>query len=370
VIQRESIARYFFPRNLKKIIKYATNQLPEAHLHWRSLPWLAPTLYHFWRRSTPDRVAQSVRAMWAITDGCMAEHLSLMEKAGALGLLRRTGYLKFYRHAAAFEQGLAIEKAAYERFGASFLQLDTRGVRELEPRLNGEFAGAIFLPNHISVSDPGALGGAYATLFQNGGGRILRGDALSLNSTDDGWQVATMEAQVEAPEAVVAMGPWSGDALARLGIRVPLGVKRGYHIHLQPLGNAGLSRPVVDAEYGYVLSQMQQGIRLTTGAEFALRDSPSTPVQLAHVEPVARRLFPLGPRVEQTPWRGARPFLPDLLPMIGKVPGRKGLWTNFGHHHLGFSTGPTTGRLLAEMMVGADTFADPAPYRVDRFSAP
>ncbi len=43
-------------------------------------------------------------------------------------------------------------------------------------------------------------------------------------------------------------------------------------------------------------------------------------------------------------------LLPDMLPMVGPVPGQRGLWADFGHHHLGFTLGPATGRLLAEMI--------------------
>ena len=75
-------------------------------------------------------------------------------------------------------------------------------------------------------------------------------------------------------------------------------VKRGYHRHFRPRGNAGLTRPVVDAELGYCVAPMEQGMRLTTGAEFAPRDAPPTPVQFDRLLPQARALFPLGEQVE------------------------------------------------------------------------
>jgi D-amino-acid dehydrogenase len=138
-------------------------------------------------------------------------------------------------------------------------------------------------------------------------------------------------------------------------------------MHYGAAGNAGLSRPVLDTDNGYVLAPMQAGIRLTTGAEFARMNAGPTPVQLARAEPRARELFPLTERIDAEPWLGRRPCLPDMLPIIGAVPGHKGLWANFGHHHLGFTMGPITGRLLAEMLTGEATFTDPAPYRIDRF---
>jgi hypothetical protein len=194
-------------------------------------------------------------------------------------------------------------------------------------------------------------------------------DARTLEElTSGGWQVRTVDGPVTAREAVVALGPWSNEILAPLGAGVPLGVKRGYHMHFKTRGNATLSRPVVDVDNGYLLTPMTKGIRLTTGAEFASRTAPPSPVQLGKVEPIAREVFPLADRADEKPWKGARPCLPDMVPMIGQIPRRKGLWADFGHHHLGFTLGPATGRLLAEMMTGEPAYTDPWPYRADRFS--
>jgi D-amino-acid dehydrogenase len=90
-------------------------------------------------------------------------------------------------------------------------------------------------------------------------------------------------------------------------------------------------------------------------------------VQLSRAEGAARQIFPLGAAQEPDAWLGRRPCLPDMVPVIGQAPGKTGLWMAFGHHHLGFTLGPATGRLLAEMMTGQETFTDPTPYRVDRF---
>jgi D-amino-acid dehydrogenase len=90
-------------------------------------------------------------------------------------------------------------------------------------------------------------------------------------------------------------------------------------------------------------------------------------VQVDRAEPLARDLFPLGERVDETPWLGRRPCLPDMLPAIGRAPRLDGVWLNFGHHHLGFTMGPVTGRLLAELMTGETPFTDPAPYAAERF---
>jgi D-amino-acid dehydrogenase len=85
-------------------------------------------------------------------------------------------------------------------------------------------------------------------------------------------------------------------------------------------------------------------------------------VQLERAEPVARALLPLDRRLDAAPWMGVRPALPDMLPVIGRSPIDDRLWCAFGHAHQGLTLGPSTGRLLAEMMSGDAIFVDPAPY--------
>ncbi len=219
----------------------------------------------------------------------------------------------------------------------------------------------------VSVSNPLALTRAYAARFTALGGIALQGDARSLHRAGPHWRVETEFGPVDAGDVVVALGPWAPDLLRPLGINLPLTVKRGYHRHYRAQGNATLGRPVLDAENGYVLAPMEQGIRLTTGVEFAARDAAPTPVQLARVEPVARGLFPLGAAVEAQPWLGARPCFADSRPVISRAPRQRGLWLACGHGHWGLTLGAATGRLLAELMTGATPFCDPKPYSAERF---
>jgi glycine/D-amino acid oxidase-like deaminating enzyme len=123
------------------------------------------------------------------------------------------------------------------------------------------------------VSNPLAVTKAYAARLTRLGGVILSGNAHSLHRADGRWRIDTAEGPIDASEVVIALGPFAPDILDPLGVRLPLGIKRGYHLHFRTGRNATLSRPVVDLENGYCLAPMEQGIRLTTGAEFAARAS-------------------------------------------------------------------------------------------------
>ena len=219
--------------------------------------------------------------------------------------------------------------------------------------------GGAHYADPLSTPDPEALAQSYAALFVNRGGRFETGDALSLEPAGAGWMVTTESGRLAASDVVIALGPWSDELARRFGLRLPFFVKRGYHMHYEAKGNAGLTRPVLDLERGYLVTPMTRGLRLTTGAEFARRDDPPSSAQLDRVEPFARELFPIGARKEPKPWLGRRPCLPDMRPVIGPFPGKPGLWLDFGHHHLGLTLGPVSGRLLAEMMSGEAPLVDP-----------
>jgi D-amino-acid dehydrogenase len=294
------------------------------------------------------------------------EHEALIAEAGVPELLQRTGWIKLFRSDATLANASAeLERA--RQYGVAGEILDGKAIAEREPGLTGDFAGAVYLPAPGFVPDPGGLTKAYAALFQRKGGRFVVGDARTLQQDAGGWRMAGRDGAAVAREAVVALGPWSDLVFRPLGYPIPLGVKRGYHLHLESRGNAVLNHPVLDSDLGYLLAPMNRGIRLTTGVEFARRDAPPTPVQIQRALPLAHALFPLGDAVDAKPWIGARPCLPDMLPVIGKAPRHAGLWFDFGHQHHGLTLGPATGRLLAEMMTGEAPFADPAPFAAERF---
>jgi D-amino-acid dehydrogenase len=262
---------------------------------------------------------------------------------------------------------MQLEFDLAKEFGLPLETLDAAAARLLEPELRPVFELAVFWPRAASISDPLALTQAYARRFTSLGGVILRGDARSLHRSGLGWRAETTDGPLDTDNAVVALGPWAPDLLEPLGIRLPMAVKRGYHRHFRGDNGASLSRPVVDVDFGYLITPMRQGIRLTTGAEFASRDAPATPVQFERLMPRARSLFPLGEQADDKTWLGARPAFPDSRPVIGPAPGQPGLWLGIGHAHWGLTLGPITGRLLADMVTGATPVVDPAPYRAERF---
>lgn len=366
IIECASVFPYMFPRDFGQILQYATNRTPHVRYQFSDLPAFLPWLVRYFLASSPARALSSAMAELPLIRRSLIEHEALMAEAQVPELLRRTGWIKLFRSDATLANAARdLERA--KQYGVAGEVLDGKAIALREPNLTGEFAGAVYLPAPGFVPDPGGLAKAYAALFKRKGGRFLVGDARKLEQVSGGWRVAGRDSAAVAREVVVALGPWSDLVFAPLGYSIPLNVKRGYHLHLAPRGNAVLNHPVLDTDLGYLLAPMNHGIRLTTGVEFARRDAPPTPVQLQRALPRAHALFPLGEAVDAKPWMGARPCLPDMRPVIGKAPRHAGLWFDFGHQHHGLTLGPATGRLLAEMMTDETPFADPSPFAVERF---
>ncbi len=364
LIQREGVYPYAFPRGFGMLLRYALNRSLDVRYHLSAMPKLAPFLCRYWYHSEASRHAAIARSYSTLIEHCVSEHRALVEAAGAGALLRAGGWLKVFRTARKQDAETREAERWNAEYGVPFESLDAARLRQDEPFLHHSLVGALRYTASDSVSDPHALVMAYARHFEQLGGRVLIGDATTL---EPHWTVRTQHGRIEARSAVVAMGPWSDTISSALGYRLPLVAKRGYHMHYAAKAGARLNQPVLDVENGYLITPMARGIRLTTGVELGHRDSAATPVQLESIEPIARQMFPLALRLDDKPWLGRRPCTPDMMPIIGPAPRHKDLWFAFGHAHHGLTLGPITGRLIAEMMTGTQPVADPYPFRVDRF---
>jgi D-amino-acid dehydrogenase len=366
IVQAEAMFPYTFPRAPAAILTAALNRDPRAQVRYSALPAIAPFLWRYFLASSPSARLRTARAMRGLVELALAEHRGFATPANSGPLLRSGGWIKVFRTPRGRDAGLA-DAEEVRPHGVTFELLDRDRLLALEPHLSQAALGGVHFTDPLTTPDPKALAQSYAALFLARGGALRKGDARSLQASGGGWTVTTDDGPLRAREVVVALGPWSDQLARRFGYSLPFGFKRGYHMHYAPRGNAGLSRPVLDFEKGYVVTPMARGLRLTTGAEFARLEDPPSSAHLDRLEPFGREMFPIAERRDAAPWLGRRPCLPDMLPVIGPAPRHEGLWFNFGHQHLGLTLGPVSGRLLAEMMTGEATFMDPAPFRAERF---
>ncbi|MEF2071123.1 NAD(P)/FAD-dependent oxidoreductase [Consotaella aegiceratis] len=354
IIQAEAMEPYAMPLGLANLFAIAARRTNDVNWHLGALPGLARPLLAYFSHSFPARHRIASAAYSQMIRRATSDHAPLIAAAGADHLVARDGFRQAYRTAPRMEAAITEAEYLKTEYGVGMRVLSPDLLSAEEPSLKRRMQGGIHWTEAWTCTDPGGLVAAYAGLFEARGGTIVHGDAMSLAQQGTAWSVASESGRIEAETAVVALGPWSPQMLARFGYRVPMLRKRGYHRHYRQ--TSALRQPFMDAESGAVCSPMRLGLRIATGAELAAFDAPATPRQLFHAEKRVGELFDLGEPVEAEPWLGNRPCMPDMLPVVGRAPDHPGLWLHFGHGHQGFTLGPTTANMLADQITdGAET---------------
>lgn len=370
IIQAEACEPYPMPRDIGTLCRIALKNDNSVDWDLMGLWRSAPSLMAYWRHSAPARQAGIGHQYAALARRATHDHAIWIEASGAEGLVRREGYRVVYRDKASFEMHVRNAERMRDLYGIRFEAEESGALAKAEPALHQSLEGAIHWRDAWTCSDPGALVRAYSNFFEQQGGKLLRTELLGLVPSGAGWKVRTGGGTIDAAQVVVALGPWSPQALAPLGYRIDMVFKRGYHMEFDYSAEAGqvrLDLPLIDAAIGAVYSPMRAGLRIATGADFsAVADA--RPRQLRRAEKAARELLRIGEPIESSCWSGVRPCMPDMMPVVGAAPRHRGLWFNFGHGHQGFTLGPTTGQVLAEAMScdAAGTLQALAPSRLFR----
>ena len=352
------------PSLLSNLPKYLSNRHPA--LRWdvgwalKNPAWIA----RFLASGRASQTRPRALALRGLIQASLKLHREWIVQSGAGNRIRETGWLKAWRgdNVAAAK----ADQAALAEYGIKCDLLDRQGISALEPNIIPVYSVGLLHTQTASVDSPGNVTKAYAKMFAGAGGEIRRAEIKSIALDNDGWRVALSDGELLARHVVVALGPWSPDLLRPLGYSVPLVTERGYHREFRPNPSRTLLRPIHDAENAFLITPMEQGIRVTSGVELTDRDAPSSYAQLDAVVPLARGVVEFGETVGEI-WRGARPTLPDSLPMIGPAPRHAGLWLAFGNQHIGFTTGPATGDAVAAMIMGATPTFDTSAFLPKRY---
>ncbi len=365
VLATSSIQSLANPGIFRKLPAILSHRTPGARIDWRAAREVLPWGLRFLLASRAGPSLRASATLHALISRSRLRHEALLAQAGAGDLLRREGWLVLHRSPEALAAaGRSV--GFYDRFGVRHQTVDAARLREMEPALRPRFAGAILFPESAAAVDPRPVLAAYAALYRQAGGEAAEQWATGLLHSAEGWRVATKSGPVGPFDHVVlACGAWTNRLLSPFA-RLPLVVERGY-LRRYALDGRRLRRPVYDVAGGFVLSPRPEGVQLSTGAEFTRLDASPGSAMFAEAEREARAALDLGAAVDEAPAVGNRPSLPDGLPAIGAAPGPRGLWVAAGHQHIGFSTGPASGELLCDLLLGRPPAMDPAPFAPRRF---
>jgi len=365
-IVNESCAPTAMPGIVFNVLRMIGRPLSPFTIRLRYLPKALPWMLRFLNESRRTRVNANAKNLHALTKVAGKAWRSLTSGTDLVDLLRPGGWLKVYESDKSFA-GTAFARSLMDELGASYEILDPAGIQELEPHLAPIYSHGLFVREGMMISDPGRMTNEMVELFLSRGGRFQKFTAERLEIRAENIVIHDQSESLSADKIVVATGAWSRNLAAQIGDRVPLDTERGYHLMLPATGSASLERPVMSGDHSFVLSPMDEGLRLASQVEFAGLDAAPDYSRVRSLIPAAKRMLPAIDPEEQSVWMGCRPSLPDSLPVLGYATHCDRVIYSFGHQHLGMTLGPRTALITADLVAGRNPQIDLQPYRADRF---
>lgn len=335
-------------------------------LKWGYLPRLMPWLMQYLRTTNEKAMRHRAAALAPIIGDSFSDHQALSAGTGAEKWLVPSDYLFLYRDRAHYD-GDAMGWEVRKEHGFAWDVLEGGALREYDPVYGPEIGLAACLPNHGRISDPGAYVKALAAFAETQGARLVKASVEDI-ARDNGTVTGVRAGGETIPcdSVVLATGAWSGPLAGKLGLKVPLESERGYHLELWEPSVMPRS-PVMVASGKFVATPMEGRLRLAGIVEFGGLDAPMSRAPFRLLERNIRAAIPGITWKHSVEWMGHRPSMADSIPVIGEVPNMPGAYTAFGHDHVGFTGGPKTGRILAQLISGRQPNIDLGPYSPARF---
>jgi D-amino-acid dehydrogenase len=245
--------------------------------------------------------------------------------------------------------------------------LTQKEILELEPNLEPVFDAGVIYEDAMHARDPHGILKEIFKLFLKKGGRFIQEDIQSLSQNDSNQTIIKSENKnYEFEKSIIASGAFSKRFTDQLGEQIPLDTERGYHVHFKKMDHL-ISRPVIFLDRGFGMTPMNQGLRAVGTVELGGLKNPPSKKRVDYIVNCAKELLPQLKKHEDE-WLGFRPTLPDFLPILGPSLKNKNIIYAFGHHHLGWTLGAITGKIISGIAAGEKTNLDLSPYSSKRFN--
>lgn len=353
------------PGMVKDVPRMLLDPMHPLVVRWRHLPTAAPWLLRFARSTAPERVEAITRARANLLEHAGLAYDSLLAEIGRRELIHGGGLIFAYESETAFagaRAGIELRR----RHGIVAHEMSGVQLRELEPAISDRAVRGVYYPIVQTVTNPLELTEGILAAFVAGGGRLYREEVRGLEMGPDGVEhVVTDAGRHPSNLVVLAAGAWSRRLAHMLGESIPVIAERGYHVMIaQPAIAPAI--PVMSGDRHVSITNMSNGLRMTTMAEFADIDAPPDHARALRVFSGAAGLIRDLELKVASRWVGSRPSTPDSLPVIGRSPRHRNVIYAFGHGHLGLTFGAVTAGIVANLAGDETPNLDITPYRPDR----
>jgi D-amino-acid dehydrogenase len=344
----------------------------------KAIPWFM----QFFNNMRPSLRDKNTIAIKALNKNAISHYTALLKEANIEHLITVKGSLLVFE-----TRDLSKVDALYQHYkseGIGVKLLDRAETMKLEPNLNDNINYSLFFTDVAHTIDPLALSAALADFAKSKGMTFQQGVITQIAQSDTSVTVMTDKEALAFDHCVVACGAWSKDLLKGLSYKLPIEAERGYSLSL-PISSKEsnpLSRPVASAERRFIITPMDNTLRLAGTVEYAGLHAPANNKRADMLKDNATFILKSLPEQEavqeteqqteqgdkQERWMGCRPSLPDSLPVICQAPNHDKVFFALGHQHLGLTQGVITAKLIGQLVSKQATEIDVSAFCISRFN--
>ncbi|WP_052065681.1 NAD(P)/FAD-dependent oxidoreductase [Thalassospira australica] len=357
------------PGTLMNVPGWLMDPLGPLSVRWSYLPKMLPWLLRFVAASSKSRVEQIATEIAVLLNRAWEDYDPVIARAGLSdAVFKKEGAIAVYRSEAS-RRDAEYEIDLNRRNGIKIRDLTKDEVLDLEPGIAPIFSCGVLDEDWGRVLDPYKIVKGIYQHFLDRGGEFKTADVTDFVYRDGKPRAAMTSTgdQITFDVVVVACGAWSKSLAKRLGSPVPLDTERGYNTTV-PYHDAKLSRMLICADDGFVLTPLEHGIRVGGAVELGGLVAAPNYERAKALFAKGKEILPKLNAEGGTEWMGFRPSMPDSKPVISKSPRHSNTFFAFGHGHLGLTMAATTGRLISDLVAGNQPPVDMTPYRINRFS--
>ena len=333
-------------------------------LKWNYVPKMMSWFLQFIRNCTTEKMMHTAKNMHQILDLALPAYDELFDEIEIGGLVEKKGILYIWN-----DQNLKSRKLEINVrnvLGVDQQEVSPKEIHDLEPNIKPIYHGGVYYQYGRHARNPKKILLKLYELFLKKGGKFLKLNVKDIRFDNEKPIIKTETQNFIFNKIVIACGSFSKKLTDNLDEKIPLDTERGYHVHFKDCDHL-LSRPVIFQNRGFGITPMEQGLRVVGTVEFGGLDNPLSKSRVKNLINNAKYMMGDLPEHEDE-WLGFRPTLPDYLPVIGPSKKYKNVFYCFGHHHLGWTLGPISGKIISGMIAEENTNLNLKPYSSLRFN--
>ena len=333
-------------------------------LKWNYVPKMIPWFLRFIMNCSKKKMMHTAKYMHQILDLAIPAYDEIFDEVDMSGLVEKKGIMYIWNNKDLPSRELEIK--IRDQLGIDQKILTPKEIHDLEPNIKPFYHGGVFYSKARHARNPKKILLKIFDHFIEKGGKFKK---LNIKDISFDTEKPILKSETQNfifDKVVIACGAFSKRLTDRLDEKIPLDTERGYHVHFKGFDHL-LSRPVVFANRGFGITPMEQGLRVVGTVEFGGLNNPLSKSRIKNLINNAKYMLDGLPE-HHDEWLGFRPTLPDFLPVIGPSKKYKNVFYSFGHHHLGWTLGAISGKIISKMINNEKTNLDLQPYSSLRFS--